>query len=238
MRKAPFLLAMLLILLLAAGCASQPAPENTATINTTGIGKITTQPDTVEVRLSIITEGKDKKVQEENASKTQKAIDALLALGLEKGELETQNVSFQPIYRWHQDKGQQLIGYRAENTLLVKTRKLDKASAVIDTAVKNGAEMVGNLNFSLSDEGQEALMEQAIEKAVQDAKTQAEAAAQAAGVKIAGIQTINVLKNSSPPPILYDMRLAKDEGAPAPDTPVMPAEAEYIITVQAAFIIK
>lgn len=237
MKKIITILLITSLLFIAAGCSNNTTPANPHTVNATGTGKITTEPDTVELRLSIISEGKDKSVQEENAIKVQKTIDALIALGLSKEDLETQNLSFNPIYNWDQNKGQQLIGYRAENTLIVKTKDIDKAGAIADTAIKNGAEMVGSLNFTLSDEGKETLQEQAIEKAVVDAKRQVEFAAKAANVTITGVQNINIIKESQSPPIYYDlMKAGKAEAAI--DTPVIPENTEYIVTVQATFVIE
>jgi len=239
MKKLFTILLITLLLFIAAGCSNNTTPANIHTVNATGTGKITAEPDTVELRLSIISEGKDKSIQQENALKVQKTIDAIIALGLSKEDLETQNLSFNPIYNWDQNKGQQLIGYRAENTLIVKTKDIDKAGAIADTAIKNGAEMVGNLNFTLSDEGKESFLEQAIEKAVVDAKKQVEFAANAANVKITGVQNINIIKESQSPPIYYDLMKAKAAGSEAAiDTPVIPEYTEYTVTVQATFVIE
>jgi uncharacterized protein YggE len=236
MKRLSFILTLLLLIVLTTGCSAQPSLENISTINAAGTGKITTQPDTVEVRLSVITEGKDKGVQETTAVKTQKVINALLALGLTKEEMETRNVSLQPIYNWNNNKGNQIVGYRAENSIVVRSKQIEIAGRITDTAVKNGAEMIGSLNFSLSDEGKEKLLEQAMEKAVTDAKKQAESAARAAGVKIVGIKRIDIQKGVSTPPILYDT--LRKAAAPAPETPVIPGDTEYTVTVQASFEIK
>jgi uncharacterized protein YggE len=237
MKKLFYLTTILLVLFMSIGCASQTSPVNVHTINATGTGKITVKPDTVEVRLSIISEGKDKSVQETNATKVQEAIDALLAIGLTKDELETQNLSFNPVYKWDEKNGQQIVGYRAENTLVVKTKSIDKAGSIADTAVENGVEMVGNLNFTLSDEGKEALLGQAIKKAVLDAKNQVELASKAAGVEIIGVQNINIIKESQSPPIYYNkLQVAKSEDSV--ETPVLPEDTQYTITVQATFEIK
>jgi len=239
--KRPFVLhlflALLLVVVLIAACSSQPYPENVSTINAVGTGQITAQPDTAEVRLSVITEGKNKSVQETNAAKTQKVIDALLALGLTKEEMKTRNVNFQPIYKWDNNRGNQIVGYRAENSIAIKTKKIEIAGQIGDTAIKNGAETIGGLKFSLSDEGKEKLLEQAIEKAITDAKQQAEAAARSAGVKIVNIKQINIQKGTSNPPVLEDAIRMKSIAA-APETPVIPGDTEYSVTVQVLFEIQ
>ena len=230
-------IALLLTVLMLAGCGAQTSPNNVPTINATGTGKITTQPDTVELRFSVAIEGKDNTVQAANAAKTQKVIDAIIALGIPKEDLQTQNINFSPRYKWDEKIGQQLIGYRAENTIVVETKKTEDAGRIIDIAVQNGSEMVGNLQFTLSDEGKEKLLDQALNQAVTDAKKQAEAAAKAASVKITGIQTINIQKDNVSSPILYENLRAKT-AADTVTTPVLPQDTEYIVTVVAAFLIK
>jgi len=220
-----------------AGCAATNLSNDVSTINVNGTGKINSEPDTAEVRISVVTEGKTKEVQEENTVKTQKVIDELLNLGLDKKEIETQNVNFYPLKNWNQKEGEVLIGYRAENTLVIKTNKIDKAGQITDTAIKHGAEFAGNLVFSFSDEGKEKLLDKAIEIAVNEAKKQAEAAAKAAGVNIIGIKNINVIKSSGGTPIYFEAAKVRAADLKS-ETPVMPKDAEYIVTVDVAFIIK
>jgi len=234
MKKLYPVLAVLLLVFVLAGCQAQ-SPDNVPTINATATGKITTEPDMVEIRFTVATEGKDNTVQGDNAAKTKKVIDALAAAGLTEDEMETQNVNFYPLRRWDNNKGDQISGYRAENTIVIKTKQTDKAGSIVDTAVQNGAEMAGNLFFSLSDEGKQKLLDQAIEKAFVDARKQAEATAKAAGVQIVKVRKIDLEKNSSYPPILYDMRSTAEA---APDTPVLPKDAEFSVTVHVSFEIR
>ena len=232
------LIALLVTAFMLAGCSAQTTQNNVPAINATGTGKITTQPDTVELRFSVATEGKDNTVQVLNATTTQKVIDAIIALGIPKEDLQTQNINFSPRYKWDEKLGQQLIGYRAENTIVVKTKKTEDAGRIIDIAVQNGSEMVGNLQFTLSDEGKDKLLDEAINKAVADAKKQAEAVAKAAGVQITGIKTIDVRKDNAAPPIYYDYARKTLGAGEMATTPVLPEDTDYIVTVVAAFLIK
>lgn len=220
------------------GYAAQSTGNNDVpTLNVNGTGKIITKPDLAEIRISIVTDGKTKDVQEENAAKTQKVIDALLNLGLEKKEIETERVNYYPIKKWTEKEGEVITGYRAENTILVKTNKTDKAGIIADTAVANGAQNVGNLEFSLSDSGKEKLLEQAIKLAVNNAKKQAEATAKSLGLTIAGVQNVNVIKSSGGGPIYLETAQVMATDARI-DTPVMPKDTEYMVSVEVAFIIK
>jgi len=222
-------------LMVFSGCAAQQATTEIPSIDVVGTGKITTEPDTVEIRISVVTESKNKNVQEINAEKTQKVIDALTNLGLEKEEMETQNVNFYPLRHWTEKGGEQITGYRAENTLVIKTQKIEKAGQIADTAVEKGAQRIGNLSFSLSDEGKEKLLDKAIEEAVSDAKKQAEAVAKAADVEIVGIENISVLKSLSSRPIYYEAKMRAENEV---ETPVIPKDTEYTVTVNVEFKIK
>lgn len=241
MKKSNILVVMVFFLIgvfFFTGYAAQGTAINIPMLNVNGTGKIITEPDTVEISISVVTEGKTENVQQENAGKTQKVIDALLKLGLTKEELETQRVNFYPMRRWTEKEGEVITGYRAENTILVTTTKIDKAGQITDTAVKNGAQNVGGLIFSLSDAGKERLLDKAIDLAVKDAKKQAEAAAKSLGVSIAGVQNVNVVKSSGGAPIYFEAAKVNALADAVVDTPVMPKDTEYIVTVDVAFKIK
>lgn len=221
------------------GCSTQvvsPDDKNISIITVDGMGKIITKPDMVEIRVSVVSEGKDKNVQEKNAVQTQKIIEALNSLGLNKEEIKTENVNFYPLKRWNEKNGEEITGYRAENILQIKTRKIEKAGQIVDRAVEYGAQSVGNLTFSLSNQGKEDLLDKAIEKAVLDARNQAEAAAKAAGVEIIGIKNIRVVKNSSTRGPIY--LESKMKTAEAVDTPILPKDTEYMVNVNVDFLIK
>jgi len=239
MKRYSLIISILLIaVFMLSGCGTQQAAKDAPSINAVGTGKITTKPDTVELRFRMATEGKDNTIQSANAAKTQKAIDAIIALGIPKEDLQTQNITFSPRHKWDEKLGQQLIGYRAENTIVVKTKKTEDAGRIVDTAVQNGCEMVGSLQFSLSDEGKNKLLDQAISQAVADAKAQAESAAKAAGVQITGLKTINVQKENSNP-IIYNEYAKLAQGvADSVATPVLPQDTDYIVTVVAAFLVR
>ncbi|MFZ5945575.1 MAG: SIMPL domain-containing protein [Bacillota bacterium] len=239
MKKIMVLSLLVLSLFLFSACGSQQIYQGTSetpAISVQGTGKIIAEPDTVEIRVTISSEGTDSKVQEQNAAKTQKVIDALIKLGLDKKEIETEYVNFYPLRHWTEKEGEIIKGYRAENTIKVKTTKLDKVGQIIDTAVAEGAQQVGNLAFDLSDQAKEEMMDKAIEAAIKDARKQADAAAKAAGVSISGVKKIQVVKNTGGAPIYLEARAAdmKEKA----ETPIMPKDAEYVLMVQAEFLIK
>ncbi|MGI6225712.1 MAG: SIMPL domain-containing protein [Peptococcales bacterium] len=229
---------LVLTVFIFSGCSTNGPTNEISTLNVNGTGKITTEPDTVEIRISIVSDGKTKDVQEENANKAQAIIDELIKLGLEKKEIETQNINFYPLKKWTEKDGEVTTGFRAENTIVVKTTKIEKAGSITDTAVRNGAQNVGNLVFSLSDAGKEKLLDKAIEVAVADAKKQAEATAKALGVNISGVKNVNVIKSSVGSPVYLESRQFMAAADMATETPIMPQDTEYMVTVDVAFMIK
>ncbi|NLW25590.1 MAG: SIMPL domain-containing protein [Clostridia bacterium] len=236
MKKNKLIFACLFILFLVAGCNSTGSTE-VSTIDTIGNGKITAEPDQIEISFTVETEGQTEAVQSENASKTEKVINALLELGLNKEDLETKSINFTPVYKYVNGERKQ-NGFRASNTIVVKTEKVDLAGKIMDTAVANGATSTGGVAFILSEAGKEKLLDQAVEKAVADARKQAESAAKALGVQISGIKNVTVVKNDPgyPGPIYFDVAVKRT--AATVETPVLPAEQEVVVTVNVSFIIK
>lgn len=50
-----------------------------------------------------------------------------------------------------------IVVYSASNTVQVTTKNLDNVSAIIDISTASGANQIGGITFSVSDEQQEAV---------------------------------------------------------------------------------
>ncbi|MDD4127072.1 MAG: SIMPL domain-containing protein [Methanomicrobium sp.] len=190
---------MLIAMAAFAGSASA-ADTDEKLIHVSGTGKVTTDPDIVEVSIAVQTENTDGVVaQQENADKMSKCINALKALGFTDEELKTTGYS---MYSYKTDSsspfGKDKIVYRVTNTLLVKTGKTDMAGDIIDTAIANGANNVNYISFSLSDEKSQSLRAEALVKAVAQARSDADAVSAALGVSIMGVQSVNVGTSYTP----------------------------------------
>jgi uncharacterized protein YggE len=120
--------------------------------------------------------------------------------------------------------------YRAQNTVVVKIRNLDKVGAVLGTATGAGANVMFGLAFELEDPRQ--LEEQAREKAMADARARAEGLARLAGVRLGPIVSIQESSGGVPPsgPVMY-------RAAQAADVPIERGELLVTTTVNAVYSI-
>lgn len=227
-------------LLFSAGCQSQAPGAGTESpaIAVSGAGKISTAPDQVQLMITVASEGEDAATQQENAEKVQDVIDQLLELGLSKDDIQTAGASFYPKTRW--EDGREInLGFRAESMLRIETKKMDLIGQIIDKSVAAGAERVGGLSFTLSDQARENLLADVLEAAVNDARSQAELTLQALGQQIGGVKHVEVIRENQQP--IYrasDMMMATAEREADPTTPVIPGEVDYQVRIIAEFYIR
>ncbi len=235
-KKALVLMAVSLsMVIFLAGCQTTGGSQPYISVN--GNGNVKAEPDTADLTITVISESKDKSAQEANAKKVEKIIEVLKEIGLEEKEIKTSSVNFYQNIRW--ENGREVnYGYKAENSLQIKTKKIDLLGQITDQAVANGAERVSGLNFSLSTEGKANLMDQVIASATADAKVQAEAAAKSLGTSVTGVKSVHIIKESSPYVyrVMSDMAMAKSEEEAS--TPIMPGELDYSISAAVEFFIK
>jgi hypothetical protein len=90
-----------------------------------------------------------------NKVKTEKLLAAMRAAGIRERDIQTQGIQLQPDYRWDNEpngRGRQtLIGYIASNSVQIKTRNIDKLTALLDALTTAGADSVYGPNFAISD---------------------------------------------------------------------------------------
>jgi uncharacterized protein YggE len=120
--------------------------------------------------------------------------------------------------------------YRAQNTVAVKIRNLDKVGAVLGAAMGAGANAMFGLVFQIEESRQ--LEEQAREKAMSDARARAEGLARLAGVRLGPIVSIQETTGDAPmagPTMMYK--------AQAADLPIERGELLVTTTVNAVYSI-
>ncbi|HMJ54617.1 MAG TPA: SIMPL domain-containing protein [Polyangiaceae bacterium] len=121
--------------------------------------------------------------------------------------------------------------YRAQNTVVVKIRNLDKVGAVLGAAVGAGANAMFGLAFQI--EEPRPLEEQAREKAMADARARAEGLARLAGVRLGPIVSIQESNGGGPSPGPVMMYKA----AQAADVPIERGELLVTTTVNTVYSI-
>ena len=157
----------------------QEIVETPKTINVTGHGSVTIEPDLIYIKFLVRT-------MDWNAVNSNNAINAIISVGVPQEDISTSDYSIT------QDNSNNYPGqYTVRNTISVVIRNLDIAGAVIDAAVKQntGANGVTSFKYGVSD--QTTSLRQARTIAIQDAQDAASLLAGASGCKITGVQSIN-----------------------------------------------
>jgi len=90
-----------------------------------------------------------------NKLKTEKLLATIRAQGIRERDIQTQGIRLSPDYRYdRQPDGQgrqQLVGYIAANSVLIKTRDIGALTKLLDALTTAGADSVYGPNFSISD---------------------------------------------------------------------------------------
>jgi len=206
--------------------------EPQRTFFVTGEGKETVIPNVAEIKIGLITKGKDlNSIQKENSEKMNKVIDYLKKQGIKDDDIKTENYSINPEYNY-KTTPPSIVGYVIEQNLSVKIRDLSKIGEILNNVVKNGANQVSGPTFTLDDP--EIYLEKAREKAIIDAKQKAEKIAKTAGFKLGKI--ISISENPQPAPISFYSMSTKVQPTFAPE--IQPGSQEVKVQVTITYEIK
>lgn len=196
-------------------------------------------PDKVEITFSVVSRGMDPSaIQEENDAKIRTIQSALVALGVQENNIKTIGYSLD---RWTEyNKTQERyvdMGYELRNSLRVVSYDVASAGKITREAVSKGANDVSGIQFMLSDASQKKLYGQLLSQAASTAKDKAQNMATAAGVKIAGLSSMNEGYSYVAPMANYDYRsTGVGEGkAPAPEVAISAGLVKVSASVSAQY---
>ncbi len=158
-------------------------------IMVTGEGRIASAPDMALIHLGVTTQGDTGATAlAANSAEIAKVLANLTAAGIEGRDVQTTGLSINPNWQSNSSGASSIQGYIASNTVTVRVRALDTLGALLDAAVKDGANTLNGVEFGLQTPG--PVMDAARKAAVADAKARAELIAGAAGVKLGAIKSI------------------------------------------------
>ena len=229
-----------LALLLAACAPTTTVTTDAAALRTVSVSA-TGQADAVPdaARASITVEVTDpasgQQAQQDAAVAATAVLDALGAAGVADADIATQSVTVAPTYTYTSDGGQQLIGYRASQTLTVTLRDLATAGATLDAVVAAGgnAVRVDSLTTFVTDPTVAAQAARA--QAVQIAQAQAQQYAQLLGFTLGEVASVSESSSTiAPPPIALADAAASAEKVP---TPIEPGTTQVSVTLNISWAI-
>jgi uncharacterized protein YggE len=196
-----------------------------------GEGKVSAKPDMAVASVGVTNEGKELlMVQQENAKISQQIINSIKNMGIPAKDIQTEAYNINSEYDYIEGK-QIFRGYRVTNILRVTIRDFNKVGAVIDSAVKAGANIVNNINFEVSMANR--YYEEALKLALENAQSKAFAMADKLKVRIEPIPiSINEQLSgigSNPGPMNF-------KAAATLGTPIEAGENDISARIEAVFV--
>lgn len=191
--------------------------QNINQITVSGEGKVYAKPDVAMVSLGVTTTGQTTAdVISESSEKMNAVIKAVKDSGVEDKDIQTTNYNLYPLYNYTEAAGRVFQGYTLEQSVSVKIRDFAKVGEILQKATGAGANMTGNLVFTIDDP--EQYKAEARAKAIEQAKEKAQSLASASGIRLGKL--VNVYENYYYP--MYESSKAYGLGGGSVDA-VMPA---------------
>lgn len=162
------------------------------TINVQGSYTTTLAPDKVWMSVGTDTQAKTASdAAAQNTEITNKIYFALINLGLNSSDYQTEVYSVNPNYDYNSGNGNTITGYTVSHRIRIDTDKLSLTSPILDAVVSAGANSIYGVNFDLKDNTRESAKADALKKATESARTKAEAMASGLGAKLGKIKSIS-----------------------------------------------
>ncbi|HJQ74484.1 MAG TPA: SIMPL domain-containing protein [Gaiellaceae bacterium] len=203
------LLAGALLVAAAIAGVAQPHLGRTATpdagtkITVTGNGTVDATPDQASFGFGVTSQGATAaEALSRNSTDAQAIVDALKRAGIDPGDIQTTQVSLWP---QTSNDGREITGYQASNSVQV-TAALGKSGALVDAAVRAGANSVDGPSLDTADKS--ALYDQALKQALGDAKGKARAIADGAGLTLDSVLTVQEGGGNPVPMPMFDRATA------------------------------
>jgi len=201
----------------------------------TGEGKISVVPDVAILNLGVEAQAMTVVEAQQQAAESMEAVMAVLdSYSIAEKDIKTQHFNIYPMWRW-QDDQEILVGYRVNNIVTVKIRKVVETGAIIDAVVEAGGDYtrINSISFTVDDPTD--YYEDVRERAMEDAQEKAKQLAKLAKVDLGTPTYINEGSIYIPTPYDFYRGEAVPVPAPAPTTSISPGETEIRLTVQVVY---
>ena len=165
----------------------------------------------------------------DNAQRQRAIIDAVVATGVSREQISTENYSVAPNTRYDQaTQRSSVVGYIVSNVVRVEVRRIDQVASVLDAALAKGANQINSLDFfaSNSDSARHAAIAQGVARARADAET----LARAGGGSLGALVELSTADAGPRPMYRLDVRSGMAAAAP---TPIEPGQQRVQVTVNA-----
>lgn len=173
------------------------AAASTRYITVSAEGTVKVAPDAVRLTATVsVVAPSNKEALAATSTNAAAVRKALLAAGISTKDIATQNITAYPEYRYDNNGGSTLTGYRGSQVFSVVIRAASTAGAVVDAVVAAGADAVQINSVSPFVLDAAKATESARAVAVKNAKAKATSYAKLMGVKLGRVNYL--VENGSP----------------------------------------
>ena len=204
-------------------------------IHVSGSGSVVVEPDITILSLATETINRSlSNAASQNARTTNKILSILRSNNVTLDDIKTQRYSTQPVYKYTQQEGQKLQGYKVTNSLQVTLRSVDESigSVIDELAAVSGSDDLRINQISFQKEDTSDAIRKARVLAAQNAIEIADLYAKEMGVKRGPLLYV-VDQNSSQYP-QKEMAVMADMARSAP-TPILAGDYNVQVTIRAVF---
>ncbi|MCU4800025.1 SIMPL domain-containing protein [Halobacteria archaeon HArc-gm2] len=235
----------------AAAQQSSPTVEERSnrSIVVSNAGQVQGEPDLALLDVGVEASGESAgAVRNELATRAEELRTALLDYGLDEDAVTTSNFYIsdrvdrrrmeEEGVRPDSEKADEYVYYQGTHSFSVEVEAIDEVGAVIDAAVDGGADRVGRVTFTLSEERRTELREEALRKAIQGARSEAEAIADEVGTSIAETTVVDASQGQVTPfhrEFAYDAAATATETAGGASTGVEPGDVTVSASVRVRY---
>jgi len=207
--------------------------EQAPVITVSGSGSIEVPPNEARVMVRIETKASNAKdSQEANAAITDTVLDALRDAGIRKDDIETSSFSIREDKQFDRNLGRSVsMGFVSSHLLSVTTTAVDDTGSIIDVSTKAGATGIDFVTFTLDEETQREVRDQALAEAVAEAQSKADLLAQQLGVKRGRVHSISESSFFQPVQRSGILEIAAE-------TVVLPGDVSVTASVTAQYLIE
>jgi len=232
------LLVVAALVVAAVSGAQEKAADAKRTITVTGQGEVKAVPDRAALSFAVeTTADRASAAVAENAKRSAAVAEALKSALGGDGSVGTSGYAIEPRYdvvRPGEAREPRITGYVVRNEVRVEGAKVDRVGTLIDAASGAGANRIGGLALSFSNQAD--LLRAALEKAGADAHAEAESVARGLGVRTKGVVSATVA--SRPMPIGPGVQTFAFEMPRVAATPVEAGPETVSATLQVVYEIE
>lgn len=195
-------------------------------------GKASGAPDMALISAGVEDNGTNLTAVENSVnSKSKNLADALKKLGVKSEDIQTSDYNVYPNYDYSVTPNK-ITSYRVSTSYQIKIRDLSKINDVVGALTPAGANQVGGITFTFSDETKAKLMDIARKQAVDLARQKAQSLANSAGITLGKIINITETnENNIIPQPLYAGGGTSDKAVALPNIQTGTSEVTTTVTI-------